>query len=81
MIIGTKIARAIHLPNLHVRVKDKEACISCELCSKNCPMSIDVVKEIDKGAIHNTECIRCGKCIDGCPKNVLKYGMKNGREK
>ena len=81
MIIGTKIARAIHLPNLHVRVKDKESCISCGLCSKNCPMSIDVVKEIDKGAIHNTECIQCGKCIDGCPKKVLKYGMKNGREK
>ena len=81
MIIGTKIARAIHLPNLQVSVKDKESCISCGLCSKNCPMSIDVVKEIDKGAIHSTECIQCGKCIDGCPKNVLKYGMKNGREK
>ncbi len=80
MIIGTKIARVLHLPNLHVRVKDKESCISCGLCSKNCPMSIDVVKEIGAGAISNTECIQCGKCIDGCPKKVLGYGMKNRRK-
>ena len=81
MIIGTKLARALHLPNLHVKVKDKESCISCGLCSKNCPMSIDVAKEIDKGRINNTECIQCGKCIDGCPKKVLGYGMKDRRDK
>ena len=76
MITGTKIARILHLPNIHVKVKDKDACTSCGLCSKNCPMSVDVKEEITRGRVSDTECIQCGMCIDGCPKNVLGYGMK-----
>ena len=33
-----------------------------------------------KGAIHFTECIQCGACIDSCPKNVLSYGMSYKNE-
>lgn len=30
---------------------------------------------VKTGQIKNTECIQCGACIAGCPKQVLSYTM------
>ena len=43
-------------------------------------MCIDIANQVKKGAIHSTECIQCGACIDSCPKNVLSYGMSYKNE-
>lgn len=75
MVLGTKLRRALHLPGLHIKAKDKSKCISCKKCSKVCPMSIDVLNEIKNGNIKNSECIQCGACVDNCPKKILSYGM------
>ncbi len=40
MVIGTKIRTLLHLPGLRVAL-DREKCVSCHLCGKACPMSID----------------------------------------
>lgn len=43
--------------------KRKYKCLDrCSLCAKNCPVCI---KPGSKE--HNGECIRCGKCVSGCP--------------
>ena len=42
MVLGTKVRRILHLPGLHIEVKDREACISCGKCNKECPMGIEV---------------------------------------
>ncbi len=86
MVLGTKIRRALHLPGLHIRVKDGNACVSCGKCSRACPMGIQVSEKIHEGQIRSMECIQCGACIDGCPRKVLTYGMierkeSNGRRK
>ncbi|HKM35925.1 MAG TPA: 4Fe-4S dicluster domain-containing protein [Lachnospiraceae bacterium] len=77
MILGSKVGRLLHLPQLHVEA-DKDKCISCKKCNSVCPMGLDVENMVHKqrGCIH-TECIQCGSCVDDCPKNVLTYTMKS----
>ncbi len=81
MILGTKLRRLLHLPGLHIRVKEKNSCISCGKCNKTCPMGVDVVAATKDGWIKSVECIQCGACIDSCSKNVFSYGMTERREK
>ena len=81
MVLGTKVRRILHLPGLHIKVKDREACISCGKCNKECPMGIKVSEKMEEGQIKSMECILCGACVDGCPRKVLSYGMMEGRKK
>ncbi len=79
MIFGTKLRKLLHLPGLHIKIKNEDACVSCGKCSQNCPMGINVSEQIAKGGINSAECIQCGACIDTCPRKVLSYGMKEGK--
>ncbi len=76
MVIGTKIRDQLHLPGLHIEA-DSNQCISCNKCSKSCPMSLDVAKMVKKEECQDSECILCGVCVDTCPENVLKYKIKS----
>lgn len=77
MIIGRKIRNAINLPALQL-VADKNECTNCKICSRNCPMSLDVNSMVQKEAMENSECILCANCADNCPKNAIKltFGTK-----
>ena len=46
---------------------DNNACIECGMCSKVCPIDLDVPREID-----SLECIRCLECVKACPKSIIK---------
>lgn len=73
MVIGSTIGRLLHFPQLHIEA-DNSKCISCHLCSKACPMGLDVTKMVEDKSNHKcTECIQCGACVDVCPRKVLKY--------
>ena len=55
-----------------LRVKcDREKCIKCNKCTKNCPMNVDMLNDSRKRK-NGTECILCFKCINECPKKALK---------
>lgn len=49
----------------HVINRNWEVCIDCGICTKNCPMNIDILKYED---ITDPNCIHCLKCIKVCPK-------------
>ena len=54
---------------------DKEKCVKCGLCTRNCPtFSIDA-ESIEAGGSRMT-CMKCGKCVDICPKGALSYHVK-----
>ena len=72
MIVGRKIGNLIKLPALRLKANN-EKCIHCKICSKSCPMSLDVYEMVVGKNLENTECILCGTCIDVCPKNVINY--------
>ncbi len=71
MVFGMKVGQWLHLPQLKVKTIN-ESCIYCNLCTKACPMSIDVAKDHMSGSINTQDCILCGACVDVCPKDVLK---------
>ena len=71
--LSTKIGTLIHIPSLYVAAKDSDKCKNCELCTKICPMSIDVYKHVQTKIKLPNNCIQCGLCIDKCPKDVLSF--------
>ncbi len=75
MVIGTKIQNWLHLPALHL-VPNPAACTNCMTCTRHCPMSLEVNQMVQVGDMRNSECILCGECADGCPKNAIKLTWK-----
>jgi polyferredoxin len=53
--------------------RNKDMCVNCNLCSKNCPVNIDVA-HLDK--VTSSECLGCQSCVLSCPKKgALEYKM------
>ena len=75
MMIGNKIKNLVGLPALNLTV-NTDKCNGCKSCNKNCPMSIEVSEMVQRGALEDSECIRCGECVDGCPRGVIKYSLR-----
>lgn len=74
MVIGRKLANAFRIPSLRLRPAPA-SCTSCELCTKNCPMSLPVSTMVLSGDMENTECILCGRCVDTCRKDAIRFGF------
>jgi len=75
MIIGAKLAGLLSIPRLRLKA-ERDACIGCNRCSQQCPMSLDVQGMVANEDTRNAECILCGGCIDICPKNAIKYSFR-----
>jgi polyferredoxin len=58
---------------------DKDRCGSgCLLCQAKCPtMAIDK-ETIAEGRVHNS-CMKCGGCVDVCPKSAAVWHIKGTR--
>jgi formate hydrogenlyase subunit 6/NADH:ubiquinone oxidoreductase subunit I len=56
------------------QVYDINLCISCGLCSRDCPaMAIEMV-EVDgkrRPLFHLDQCIFCYQCAESCPRNAI----------
>lgn len=64
--LGTILGFFNRLSMFYLEV-DGEKCINCGKCSGNCPVHLDVTKEIN-----SAECIRCLKCIKSCDQSAIK---------
>jgi len=74
MIIGRKIRNLVGGPALHL-VAEKTKCIQCKRCTKECPMSIDVMALVQRADMEHSDCALCGTCVDGCPKDVIHFAF------
>jgi len=57
-------------------VRDENKCIDCGLCTKKCPVNIDVqhLKEVK-----SSECLNCQTCVLNCPKEGALKLMQGKR--
>lgn len=51
---------------------EKDACVNCGVCSRVCPVDLNVPKEVG-----GAECIACGDCTKVCPRSGIRrvYGL------
>lgn len=54
--------------------RDESRCIHCRLCTKNCPMNVQVEQT---KFLRHPNCINCLKCVSICPKKCLAYKAVN----
>jgi polyferredoxin len=80
MIAGKYAAKKLGAPRLHLEA-ESEKCIDCKLCTKNCPMSLDVHAMVRSSGMDSPECISCAACVDVCPKKVLSFTFSSARSK
>lgn len=62
-------------------VIDREKCIGCGLCVKDCPAN--KLKVEDGKAVYTPECIQCGHCVAVCPRaavSIPEYDMDDVEE-
>lgn len=50
--------------------RDTERCSNCKLCTKACPMNIDVAST---EFVRHPNCIGCMSCVSACPKGCIAY--------
>jgi ferredoxin len=54
---------------------EKPKCISCNQCTTQCHMGIDVMTFAQRGEpMRDPECVRCSACVETCPTGVLQFG-------
>ena len=76
MMIGRSLRNTIKWPSLRLK-SEKEKCINCKLCTKKCPMSLEVEDMVMEENMENSECILCGMCADVCNKDVIHYSFSS----
>ncbi|ATW25228.1 4Fe-4S binding protein [Candidatus Formimonas warabiya] len=57
--------------NLRQITFDADKCIGCKVCSKNCPMGIDLLSHKSQGKVLDANCLKCKVCVEKCPRNSL----------
>ncbi len=63
----------------NVIIIDKDACIGCGACVKDCPHN--AIKLEDKRAVMSADsCMECGHCVAICPKNAVSMAGYNMEE-
>jgi polyferredoxin len=78
MMIGLWIRNRFAWPSLRLKA-NASVCTDCKLCTKNCPMSLDVTSMVLKEKMENSECILCGNCVDTCAKHAIHYSFSAGK--
>ena len=79
MVVGETLADLLHFPRFRLSAKSDD-CISCEKCSRNCPMGLNVAEMVLSESMDSSECIHCLECVDGCPKNAIDFGLRQKQQ-
>jgi ferredoxin-type protein NapH len=50
-----------------------EACVSCKVCDKICPMQLAPSLDKERSMVVDNDCIKCGTCVVACPTKSLSF--------
>ena len=51
---------------------DKDYCVACGTCVKECPLQIITINQGVFAEIDFDKCVGCGKCSKVCPASVIE---------
>lgn len=52
--------------------RDRDNCLKgCNICERNCPTGVS----LEDDGWRSGECIRCNRCLENCPKNIIRTGV------
>ncbi len=74
MMVGRWIRNRFGWASLRLAA-NTSVCSDCKLCTKNCPMSLDVNAMVQIEQMEDPECILCGTCVDNCAKSAIRYSF------
>ncbi len=77
MILGRKLRNVWKWPSLRL-VAAPQQCVDCQVCGRDCPMSLNVPAMVQRGDMEDSECVLCGKCVDSCAKHAIRYSFSKG---
>lgn len=52
-------------------VFNADNCRGCNICSKNCPVGINILDHKKQGKILDADCLKCNACVEKCPQKLL----------
>lgn len=76
MIISGNVRDILKIPSLRL-ITIPDLCNSCGLCTRKCPMSLQLDVLVKSGRIEHPECTLCSTCIDSCTRDVIKFAFRN----
>ena len=74
MILGRRLRNLANWPALQLRAEPAK-CAECQICTRKCPMSLNVHQMVLAGQMEHDECILCGSCVDGCSKGAICFSF------
>jgi polyferredoxin len=54
----------------HIAI-NTDCCKGCNVCSKGCPIGINVLDHKKQGKIMDADCLKCNLCVEKCPYKLL----------
>lgn len=73
--MGTLARLVADLPRSKGRSKHVhfgDSCIDCKVCSRHCPIGIDVQSHRKAGKVEHPDCLKCRVCVEKCPRKTLR---------
>lgn len=70
--IAALISKFRNKKNKAVILNINDSCVKCKICTKTCPMGIDV-HEYRGDSLSHYDCIQCSRCVNKCPKESIGY--------
>jgi ferredoxin-type protein NapH len=49
----------------------RNECAECGICSKACPVGINIVKSTKGNSLAHPDCLKCNRCAAHCPKKII----------
>lgn len=71
---GAMQSAANYISPFEIKI-DTQKCIGCKICIKNCP-TLSISEDNLKSGKVGITCVKCGRCVDVCPKGAAAYHIK-----
>lgn len=73
--VGLVLGWISKLPGASV-LAAKDNCNACKRCNNQCSIRA-ITRDGNVSKLDNQECIRCGECLNGCPRDAMGFSFKS----